>query len=143
MPATRPPYPPEFREEAVRLVREHGKKISEVARELGVSGESLRNWVKQAEIEEGVRKGLTLSEREALRRLRRENKILQQEREILKKPLPSSPGRPSGEPRTGAPIRGRREGALPHPDALPRGGCLPKRLLRLAAEDSLAAPTHR
>ncbi len=85
MGKTKPPYPAEFREEAVRLVCTSGKPISEVARELGMSGESLRLWVKRAEIDEGSREGLTSDEREELRRLRRENRVLQQEREILKK----------------------------------------------------------
>ena len=85
MPKTRPAYASEFRVEAVRLVRERGQKISEVARELGVSSESLRHWIHQAEIEEGAREGLTQAEREEFKRLRRENRILQEEREILKK----------------------------------------------------------
>ena len=85
MPRTRTPYPPEFREQAVRLVRESGKKMTEVARELGVSVESLRTWVRRQEIEEGKRNGLKATEREELERLRRENRILREEREILRK----------------------------------------------------------
>ena len=86
MPRTRPPYPPEFRAEAVRLVRSGGKLIREVADDLGVSEQTLRNWVRQGDLDDGRRTdGLTTSEQEELRRLRRENRVLRQEREILKK----------------------------------------------------------
>lgn len=86
MPRTRRPYPPEFRAEAVRLVRESGKKMAEVAGDLGVSTESLRHWIRQHEVDSGEREGLTTTvEREELQRLRRENRILREEREILKK----------------------------------------------------------
>ncbi len=85
MGKTRAPYPAEFKEEAVRLARTSGKPTSQIARDLGVSFESLRHWIKQAEIETGEWQGLMADEREELRRLRRENQVLQQEREILKK----------------------------------------------------------
>jgi len=78
------PYPAEFKQEAVRLARTSGKPTSQIARDLGVSFESLRHWIKQAEIASGQRQGLTTDEREELRRLRRENQVLQQEREILR-----------------------------------------------------------
>ncbi len=87
MPRTRPPYPPEFRREAIRLVRASDEEhpIPRIAKDLGVTAETLRNWVKQDEINAGEREGLTTEEREELGRLRRENKVLRQEREILRK----------------------------------------------------------
>jgi transposase len=80
------PYPPEFRAEAIRLVRTSGKPRSEIARDLGLTSETLRLWVKQADLDAGKRQdGLTTEEREELRRLRKENRILREEREILVK----------------------------------------------------------
>jgi transposase len=86
VPRTRPPYPPEFRAEAVRLIRSSGKPLSQISKDLGVSEQSLRVWIKQADLDEGRRDdGLTTNELEELRRLRRENRVLREEREILKK----------------------------------------------------------
>jgi transposase len=85
VPATRPPDPPEFRREAVRLLRESGRPKSQIARELGITPWTLRLWEKQAEIDAGEREGLSSEEREELRRLRRQVRILEEEREILKK----------------------------------------------------------
>ena len=62
-----------------------GKPLVGIARDLGVSAEALRHWDRQEGIERGQREGLTTGEREELRRLRRENRILREEREILKK----------------------------------------------------------
>ena len=84
MPKSRPPYAPEFRAEAVRLVRERGRTITAVAQELGMSQESLRLWLRRAELEQQG-KTLNESELEELRRLRKENRVLAEEREILKK----------------------------------------------------------
>lgn len=76
MPPTRPPYPPEFKEEAVRLMRSSGRPLAQISRELDVSEQTLRNWRKQKEIDEGEREGLTTDEKEELARLRQENKVL-------------------------------------------------------------------
>ena len=80
-----PPYSLEFRSEAVRLLRTSGRPVPQLARELGVSAQSLRSWAAQLAVDEGRAEGLTTSEREELRRLRREVKVLSEEREILKK----------------------------------------------------------
>ena len=86
MPRTRPPYPPEFRAEAVELIRSGTKSIRELSRDLGVTDQTLRNWVRQTEIDAGRRHdGVTTSEREELRRLRSENRTLRMERDLLKK----------------------------------------------------------
>lgn len=85
MSKTRAPYPPEFRQQIVELVRA-GRSPEELAREFEPSAQAIRNWVAQVDRDEGRRSdGLTSSEREELRRLRRENRQLRQEREILAK----------------------------------------------------------
>ena len=85
MGRTKPPYPEEFRAEAVRLVRSSGRPLSELSADLGVSQQTLRNWVFAAQVDAGERDGLTSDEREELRVLRRKVRVLEQERDILKK----------------------------------------------------------
>lgn len=73
MPTSHPPYPPEFRSEAIRLMRTSGKSLAQLARELDVSSETLRRRRNQAELDAGVRHdGLTSAEQDELRRLRRD-----------------------------------------------------------------------
>ena len=81
----RPPYPAAFRAEAVQLVQANGRSLTQAARDLGVHHETLRAWVKQAEIDGGRRDGLTTEERTELARLRREVRVLKEEKEILRK----------------------------------------------------------
>jgi transposase len=85
MPKSHAPYSPEFRRRMVELVRS-GRTPEDLARQFEPSAQAIRNWAQQADRDQGVRAdGLTTEEREELRRLRRENKQLREEREILKK----------------------------------------------------------
>ncbi len=85
MGRTRLPYPPEFREQMVALVRA-GRTPESLSREFEPTAQTIHNWVKQDDLDAGRRTdGLTTAERDELRRLRRENKQLKIEREILKK----------------------------------------------------------
>lgn len=85
MPKSHPTYPPELRRRLVELVRS-GRSPEELARKFEPSAQAIRNWVRQADLDEGRREdGLKTQEREEIRRLRRENKVLREEREILKK----------------------------------------------------------
>lgn len=84
-------YPQEMRERAVRMVFEHQDEyhsqwaaITSVATKLGMTPETLRKWVRRAEIDEGQRPGLTTTERERLKELEKENKELRRANEILK-----------------------------------------------------------
>jgi transposase len=137
----RPPYPPEFRAEAVRLVRVGGRSINQTARDLGCSPEALHTWLKQADLDAGRRTdGLTSDEREELRRLRQENRVLRLERDLLKKPRPSSPRRAT-RPGERVSLHPGGGGAGHLPDRVPV--CAPggraERVLRLAAASSIGA----
>jgi transposase len=89
--APRPPYPAEFRERAVRMVFEHQgeyptqwKAVESIAKKLQVNHETLRQWVRRAEVDAGQRPGLTTDERGKIKELERENKELRRANEILK-----------------------------------------------------------
>ena len=85
MPKSRPPYAPEFRQQMIDLVRV-GRTPESLSREFEPTAQTIHNWVRQAERDDGRRDdGVTSVEREELRRLRRDNKRLRQEREILAK----------------------------------------------------------
>ncbi len=85
MPRTRPPYPAEFRRQMVELVRA-GRTPGELSREFEPSAQAIRNWVRQADLDEGRRSdGLTTKDREELKTLRKEVKRLKTERDILAK----------------------------------------------------------
>lgn len=79
------PHPPEFRRRAVELARLKEKPINQLAADLGISESCLRNWLHQADVDEGRREGLTTDERKELVALRRENRVLKMEKEILGK----------------------------------------------------------
>ena len=85
MPKAPPPYPAEFREQAVQLALSSDKRTAEIASDLGISYETLRKWIKRHQVDGGNAPGVTSSERDELRRLRRENRILKEERDILRK----------------------------------------------------------
>ena len=86
MPRARPPYPEEFRREAIKLAVLGNKPQRQLARDLGISDVTLRNWIKQERAERGERPGgLSGDEREELARLRDVNAKLRMEREILSK----------------------------------------------------------
>mgnify|MGYP002641576572 CR=1 FL=1 len=78
-------YTPEFKSEAVRLVKENGRTISDVAESLGVSYEALRKWTHLRDGNDAATEGMSASDQDELQRLRRENRQLREEREILKK----------------------------------------------------------
>jgi transposase len=85
MPKSRPPYPEEFRQQILELVRA-GRSPEELAKEFEPTAQTIRNWLKQAELDQGQRHdGLTRDEKAELARLRKENKQLKLEREILSK----------------------------------------------------------
>jgi transposase len=78
-------FSPEFKAETVELVRSSGKSIPQICSDLDLTETTVRNWVRQAQVDSGEREGLSSDERDELRRLRAENKTLKMERDLLKK----------------------------------------------------------
>jgi transposase len=131
MPKSRPPYSPEYRRKIFALVRA-GRNPNELAKEFECSAQTIRNWVAQAEADAGQRDDLLSSaEREELRKLRRENRQLRVEREILAKATAWSHGRPIRRP-TRIRIREGEPGRLSGGNHVSAAGGLHQRLLRMA-----------
>ncbi len=78
-------FTPEFKAQTVELVRTSGKSVAQVCLELDLTETAVRRWLAQADIDAGRREGLTTDQREELSRLRRENRVLREERDILRK----------------------------------------------------------
>ena len=83
----RAPYPQEFRDDVVRVAgnREPGQKLSVIEKDFGISEPCLTNWMRQADVEDGSRPGTTREESSELRDLRRRNRLLEQENEVLRR----------------------------------------------------------
>ena len=78
-------FTPEFKARTVELIRSSGKPVAQVCRELDLTETAVRRWIEQARVDAGDAEGLTSKEREELTRLRKENRVLAQERDILRK----------------------------------------------------------
>ena len=79
------PYPKEFRDDVVAVARRHEAPVSQIAKDFGIPDASLHNWLKRAEIEDGVRPGVTTAEAAQMRELKKRNRLLEQENEILRR----------------------------------------------------------
>ena len=79
------PHPKEFRDDVVAVARKGDAPISEVAKDFGISESCLRNWLHRADVEDGHRPGVTAGESAELRELKRRNRLLEQENEVLRR----------------------------------------------------------
>ena len=134
MPKSHVPYPPEFRQQMIELVRA-GRNPHEVAKEFECSAQTIRNWVAQSAVDSGKplpgKEGLTSAERDELARLRRQVKQLQMERDILAKATAWFAGKNGGHPRP-LRTRSREPGRLSSSSDVSSVADLSERLLRVA-----------
>ena len=135
MPA---PRPPEFRRRAVELARLREKPIAQIAKDLQISESCLRRWMDVADVDEGHKPGLSSDERKELVELRRKNRVLETEIEILNAPRPISRGRTSSQNRVPAGPGARRRRLRRRGD-LPGSEGLTLWLLRVALTPGLGA----
>ena len=79
------PYPPDFRRDVVAVARKGDATLAQIPKDFGISNATLHNWLKKADVEDGVRPGLTEADAQELRALKKRNRVLEQEVEILKR----------------------------------------------------------
>ena len=79
------PHPREFRDDVVAVARKGEAPIAEIARDFGISESCLRNWLAKADVDDGRRPGVTTTESAELRELKRRNRLLEQENEVLRR----------------------------------------------------------
>ena len=141
MPRTRAPYPAEFREEMIRLVRA-GRSPGSLSREFEPSEQTIGNWVNQADVDNGHREGFTTAQLDELRRLRRECRILREEKEILAKAAAWFAEQSSDRPRGGVWVRESQPGSPFRAAHVQPAGCLLQRLLRMAPPQPIRPRTR-
>ena len=142
MPMTRPPYPSGFREQMVELVRS-GRSPEELAREFEPSAQSIRNWVGQADRDEGRRHdGLTSGEREELRRLSARTVSCARNARYWQKPRTGSRRQPARS-RPGLRVRGSQPGHVSRRHDVPAAGGLHQRVLRVAGPGTVGPCPER
>jgi transposase len=81
------PYPEEFRRDVVAVARRGEASLEQIAKDFGVSANSITNWLKKADIDEGVKPGVTTAEAVEIRELKRRNRLLEQEAEVMRRAL--------------------------------------------------------
>jgi transposase len=87
------PYPREFREDVVAVARKGQATLTQIAKDFGISESCLSNWLRAANVEDGKRPGVTVAESEQLRELKKRNRLLEQENEVLRRARRTCRGR--------------------------------------------------